>query len=73
MVDISDAKDRFEDGIDFSAAQKWQNNAADRADDYEDNFEDILDEQNECAEQSRADSDGGYSRLVAYANCISSQ
>ena len=72
MVDISEAQDRFEDGIDGQAARKWQENAEDRADEYADEFDDILKEQNDCAEEARQESDGGYSRLVAYANCVSS-
>lgn len=71
MVDISDAKSRFEEGITGQAARKWQNNAASRSDDYEENFEPVLDAQNDCAEEAR-EAGGGYASLTAYADCIQS-
>lgn len=70
-VDINEAQSRFEDGIDGQAAQKWRQNAEQRSGDYADEFDDILSEQNDCAQQAREETDGGYSALVAYANCIS--
>lgn len=70
MVDISEASTEFEEGVNNPmAAQKWQSNAADSVSEYEDNFEGILKDQNDCADD--LDDVSGYQALQQYANCIS--
>jgi hypothetical protein len=67
-TDINEARSAFENGVDRSAARDWQNNAEDASGDYEDEFEGILQDQNNCAQET--EESAGYERLMAYAECI---
>lgn len=70
MVDISEASDSFEEGVsDPLAQQRWATEAADSVSEYEDNFEGILKDQNDCADD--VDDVSGYQALQQYASCIS--